>query len=331
MLNSNFIFMAVDKNSHLSTVLETHRMCHVDDFVKKMISKREEIKSKMTTHYGDIKYSAFNSGSMAKHTATNIKFDMDVIEPFKHDSFDTLQAMFDDVYNFLHEEYQDSGIAKVRKQKVSVGIEFPVEDGDDKPIQIDVVPGRELSDHDYMDSHDLNLCFNEDHWGFKKGTSQKTNIKKQIDHISGKSDERKIIRLLKIWKKHHEKEYKSFVLELITIRALDGYNGDKSLWGRLKYTMEYIRDHVNDDSFHLYDPGNSNNDVIASMDKVLRQNLSNEMSTMLTNIEARDNYLTYYFPVNEKYVEKEEKEASGFGLKPNRSGYSNPSTSQRFG
>ena len=77
--------------------------------------------------------------------------------------------MFDSVYNFLAEEYKNTGVT-IRRQKVSIGVSFPIEEGDEKPVELDVVPGRELSDDDYLDSHDLNLCFNEDHWGFKKGT-----------------------------------------------------------------------------------------------------------------------------------------------------------------
>ena len=171
--------MSIDKNKHLKEVLDTHKMCHVQDFVNKVKNRREEIKSKMYSHYGNDKYPSFGSGSFAKHTATNVKFDLDLVEPFKHDAFGTLQEMFDSVHNFLAEEYKNTGVT-IRKQKVSIGVSFPIEEGDEKPVELDVVPGRELSDDDYLDSHDLNLCFNEDHWGFKKGTSQKTNIQKQI-------------------------------------------------------------------------------------------------------------------------------------------------------
>ena len=137
--------MSFDKNKYLDEVLQTHKMHHIQKFVDKVKAKREEIKQLISDHYGSKKYTAFNSGSIAKHTATNIKFDMDVVEPFKHDSFDTLQNMFDDVYSTLAEKYGDV----VRKQKVSIGLEFPKEDGDELPVQIDVVPGRELSDDDY--------------------------------------------------------------------------------------------------------------------------------------------------------------------------------------
>lgn len=166
------------------------------------------------------------------------------------------------------------------------------------------------------------MCFNEDHWGFKKGSSQKTNIQKQISHIEGKSSERQIIRLLKIWKKQKDKKYKSFVIELAVIRALDGYNGDMGLWPRLKYTMEYLRDHIAESSFHLFDPGNTNNDVVGTMQDYDRQSFKSDMESMLNNIDSNpDLYLPYYFKVNEKYC----------GYKEKDTGAAYPTSTKRFG
>ncbi|MCE8952368.1 nucleotidyltransferase family protein [Bacteroides thetaiotaomicron] len=313
--------MEIDKNNHLKEVLDTHKMYHVQDFVNKVKTRREEIKSKMHNHYGNDKYSSFGSGSFAKHTATNVKFDLDLVEPFKHSAFGTLQEMFDSVHNFLAEEYKNTGVT-IRKQKVSIGVIFPIEEGDEKHVELDVVPGRELNDDDYLESHDLNLCFNEDHWGFKKGTSQKTNIQKQISHIEGKSSEREIIRLLKIWKKQKSKKYKSFVIELAVIKALDGYNGNKGLWARLRFVMEYLRDHIANSSFHLYDPGNSNNDVMAAMADYDRESFKSDMETMLNNIDSNpDFYLPYYFKANERYSGYKEKER----------GTAYPTSPKRFG
>lgn len=313
--------MSLDKNEHLREVLDTHKMCHIQNFVDKVKRRREEVKAKMSNRYGSDKYSSFGSGSFAKHTATNVKFDLDLVEPFKHNAFGTLQEMFDSVHDFLAEEYKNTGVT-IRKQKVSIGISFPMEEGDEKSVELDVVPGRELSDNDYFDSHDLNLCFNEDHWGFKKGTSQKTNIHKQISHIEGKSSARQIIRLLKIWKKQKGKKYKSFVIELAVIRALDGYNGDNNLWPRLKYTMEYLRDHIAESSFHLFDPGNTNNDVIAAMQDYDRQSFKSDMENMLNNIDSNpDFYMPYYFNINEKYS----------GYKEKNTGIAYPASTKRFG
>ena len=186
---------------------------------------------------------------------------------------------------------------------------------------------RAVADLRYNKTKDLNLCFYEDHWGFKKGSYTKTNISKQIEHISGKTSERRVIRLLKIWKKHKGKEYKSFLLELICIKALDG-KASGSLWDDLKTAMEYVRDNINEDSFHLYDPGNGNNDVVAAMDSYKRYSLKSDMDTMLRNIEVNEEvYLPFYFPKNEKYEEKEE----GYKQKEGFDGTSYPKNPQRFG
>ena len=67
------------------------------------------------------------------------------------------------------------------------------EDGDE--INIDVVPGRELSKDSYPKDYYLNININT-----YDGTYTQTNIHAQIDNIQGKQDARQIIRLLKIWK-----------------------------------------------------------------------------------------------------------------------------------
>lgn len=192
---------------------------------------------------------------------------------------------------------------------------------------MDVVPGRELNKDDYPNTKNLNLYFNEDHWGYKKGSRQKTNIHAQIDHISGKSEERKVIRLLKIWKNTNHQDYKSFMLELFTIKAMASYSGDNNLWDKLKYVMTYIADNVTDESFRLIDPGNSNNNVLSSIDMNKRSMLSTTMRTIINAIDNDSNSVAIYFPINAKYQKQENR----YGYKSGSSGPSYPPTSQRFG
>ena len=113
----------MNRNQHLQDVLESHRMKHVQTFVDKMTSRKNEIATFLKEQYGSDAYDTFNSGSMAKHTATNIKFDMDIVIPFRHEAFDTLQGMYDDVFEKLNDKYEEEA-EKVRKQKVSIGISF---------------------------------------------------------------------------------------------------------------------------------------------------------------------------------------------------------------
>ncbi len=319
--------MATDKPKHLQQVLETHRMAHIERLLDKYKGKRKEVKEAIEENYKDKIYNPINSGSYAKSTHINTKFDLDVVVPFKRDSFPTIEEMFNDVYNFLYEKYKDE--AEIRKQKVSIGIIFDAdEDGD--TIDIDVVPGREINEDSYKDAKDLHIYFNEDNWGFRKGTYTKTNIQSQVDHISGKTSAREIIRLLKIWKnENHPKDYKSFLLELITIKAFDKEDITGDLWEKLKSVMEYIRDNITKDNFTLKDPGNSNNDIADTLSDIEKNNLSNKMSNMIDNIEYDSDNIKTYFPVNDDFEDESEDK---YGIKDSSIiGPSIPPKSQQFG
>jgi hypothetical protein len=319
--------MAVDKKTHLENALETHRMSQINDLLEKYKTRREDVKNALVEHYSDKTYTPFNSGSFKKHTAINIKFDLDLVTPFKRNSFDTLEKMFDDVHDFLYEKYKDE--ATVKKQKVSIGITFnPDDDGD--VICIDVTPGRELNQDKYIEDKYLNLFVNSTYGMIAEKSYLQTNIHSQIDHIKSKGDERKIIRLLKIWKFTNGEKYKSFLFELLTIKAFDKVDVSGNLWDMLKTVMEYIRDNVTQENFKLIDPGNSNNDVMDTLDSQDRTNLSNRMDTILKRIDENGENIKTYFPVNEKF-EKEETSQSSYGIKGAIVTPSIPPPAQRFG
>lgn len=320
------------KSTYLEDALETYKMGHIEDLVKKYKTRRDEVNEDLKEEFNSKAYNLFNSGSFAKHTAINTKFDLDLVLPFKRDSFSSIKEMFDEVYNFLQDKYQDSGKAEVRKQKVSIGIIFHSDDEGDR-IDIDVVPGRELNDDDYLISKDLNIYFNEDLWGYEKGAYQKTNIQSQIDHIKGKTEAREIIRLLKIWKSTNSEDYKSFLFELFTIKAFDKKDITGDLWDRLKDVMTYIQENVIKEGFTLIDPGNSNNDLIDSLEQWQKQNLADKMKNMIERIEDNSENLKTYFPKNKKIEEDKNNssEDNSYRLKEDTAGISIPKKGQRFG
>ncbi|WP_276499810.1 hypothetical protein [Pontibacter litorisediminis] len=325
--------MAIDKNEHLLSVLKTHKMSHIDSLLSKYKVKRDEVRKALEEEYADNIYGLMNSGSYAKHTAMNSKFDLDIIVPFKKDAFETLEKMFENIYEFLYNKYQQSGAGIVRKQKVSIGIEFhPDNEGD--VINLDIVPGRELNHGSYSEAKDLNLMFNEQAGLFPKNSRIKTNIQNQIDHIRKTGDERhsarQIIRLFKIWKFNSGEKYKSFLLELLTIKAFNNADVTGDLWEKLKKVMEYIRDNVTTNNFKLTDPGNSNNNVIETLESWERSDLASRMDTIIKRIEEDSENIKYYFPVNEKFEEKARSQNS-YGLKGAIITPSIPSNNQRFG
>ncbi|MCB0745285.1 MAG: nucleotidyltransferase, partial [Ignavibacteriae bacterium] len=290
--------MATNKQEHLQNVLETHRMTHVQNLVDKFKTKRNEVKEALESHYGSNIYNPFDSGSFKKHTAINTKFDLDVVVPFKKDSFETLDKMFDSLYDFLYDKYGE--VAQIRKQKVSIGIIFD-EDDDGDVISLDIVPGRELNQDQYSEDNKLNLFVYSKYGIFSSSTYIQTNIQAQIDHIKAKENERKIIRLLKIWNNNDGKEYKSFLLELITIKAFEKEDISGNLWEKLEKVMEYIKDKVAEDGFKLIDPGNSNNDLMDTLESWEKTNLSNRMETMLERIDNNSDNIKSYFPTNKDF------------------------------
>lgn|SRR5690606_7657906 len=326
----------MDKNLHLDSVIKTHQITKEEQLLTKHKDKNKEVKEALEEKYDSNIYSPFNSGSYAKNTAMNTKFDFDMVCPFKRNAFGsngTLKQMYEDVFDFLYEKYKDE--ANVRKQKVSIGIEFFAdEDGD--IVKIDVVPGRELNQDQYKDDENLNLYVYYKYGNFDQGSERiKTNVQAQIKNIKDRATKekdsiRKVIRLLKVWKNtKYNSPVKSFFLELITIKAFDNKDVSGNLWSKLETVLQYIRDKVTGESFTLKDPGNSSNDLIDTLTTSERQTLSDDMKNMLERIEDNDENIKTYFPENSKFVEEEEidnkYENKGNGF------YSNPPKNERFG
>ncbi len=299
--------MSFNKSDYLGSVLETHKMKHIESLFDKFKKKRLEIKEKLEEKYGEDIYSPFNSGSYAKHTAINSKFDLDLAVPYKRNSFSTITEMFDGVFDFLHAEYKD--VAIVRKQKVSIGIEF-YPDSDNEVVQIDVVPGRELRLGSYSDDYYLNININT-----YDGNYTQTNIHSQIDNIKGKNDARQIIRLLKVWKYQKYKDYKSFFIELIVIKAFENKIVTGNLWDKLKIVLEYIKDEITKENFTLKDPGNSSNDISKTLDDYKKRSLKNDIEFILNDVESNDENLKNHFNENEKFKEDDKEDKNRYSIK----------------
>lgn len=310
--------MGFNKSNHLAKVLDSHKMAHVNNLLEKYKKKREELKDALEEKFKDeIATRSINSGSYAKHDAINIKYDLDLCQPFKRGSFETLEEMADEVFNFFNEEFEDDDLIKykTRKQRVSTGVTFVI-DGDE--VQFDIVPGRELVEDDYIETNRLNLFVRPTL--LTAASSTQTNIQKHIDLIKGKSDERNIIRLLKIWKVNNSKSHvKSFLVELIIIRAFDNCSNIPSgQWEKLKMVMEYIRDNIQ--TIRLEDPANSNNVVSDTISEIEKQQFSSDMDFILIQIENSADNLKTYFSINEEFYSEDEEKKKAAALEIARSG-----------
>jgi len=313
----------MDKNLHLDSVIRSHQITKEEQLLNKYKEKNSEVKEALVEMYKGNIYAPFNSGSYAKNTAINTKFDFDLVAPFKRNAFGsdgTLKEMYDDVYDFLYNKYHND--ADLRKQKVSIGLEFNADSDGDK-IKIDVVSGREFVQDEYLDHENLNLYVYFKYGNISADSERiKTNVQSQISNIKDRADKdrdsiRKIIRLLKVWKNtKFNYPTKSFFLELITIKAFDNSTLSGGLWDKLKAVMEYIRDNVNKEGFSLKDPGNGSNDLADTLTDIEKQQLAIDMKNMLARIEENEDNIKIYYPENPKFKEVDETKRSTIGAMP---------------
>nr|WP_199000947.1 hypothetical protein [Flavobacterium sp. ASV13] len=333
--------MATDKQKHLEKVLETNDISKHES-IDKFISKKNEIKNALNQKFSQEKASnSIDSGSYAKCTAINKKFDIDCCIPFlkkepntNQNGFENLKDMYDAVYDYLNDEYEDDELIEVRKQRVSIGLLFKI--GDDE-FNMDVVPGRERPNHaDYNENNtDLSLYINsrsakEDEKG---STKVKTNIKKHVSLLQGegRKHERKVAKLLKVWKTERKvqkggKLIKSFMMELYTKESFDK-NSESipyGLWEKVRMVMNHIIDNI--ETKDLIDPANSSNIISDAMSDTAKSGTKTDMKKTIKDIDEDSDKIKEYFPINEDHNNnKESTNSSNFAshLNTNKFGKTN--------
>lgn len=289
--------MSTEKNQYLDAVLKTHNIELDTTKIEAYRSERKKVKEALEAHYGSKMYGPLNSGSYAKHTAINTNFDMDVVIPFKRNQFKTLKEMFEDVNGYLYDLKKDktTAIEKVTVQRRSINLELIV---NGELLDMDIVPGRELSHDEYQDNYNLNL------YDTKVGTSTQTNIKKHIELLTGRAVERDIVKLLKSWKTAKKEDMKSFLVELMILEAFDRDStmAGKKLYDRLAGSLVFIADNIT--TIKLVDPANSANIVSDTLTSVEKELFKGKLGRMLNDIEKSNDKLVEYFTINEKYKDK---------------------------
>lgn len=338
-MDSNVKTMATDRNAHLEEVLTTHDISKLDK-LDKFVAKKNLVKEKLSAKFSSEKASSpIDSGSYAKRTAINSKFDIDCCVPFKkktnsdEQGFETLEDMYNQVYSYLRNEYtkddEDIKSEDVRKQKVSVGMLFDI---DGEPFELDVVPGRERPNYGSYndDSTDLSLYIVPSRRSQKEvddgKTRIKTNIKKHVGLLAGEGrrHERKVARLLKVWKTERVKTdggklIKSFVMEVYTKDAFDTCEEiPVGLWEKTKMVMQYIVDKI--ESENLKDPANSQNVISDSISDSAKTETRRALEKTIADVTSDSDTIKDYFPINPDYQEEEERNDAPSVLKTTKFG-----------
>ena len=176
----------------------------------------------------------YTGGSFAKHTAIAAQFDLDVVIYFPAET----AASPRELYETVEARLRAAGHVPAR-HNVSLRLQYTPR------WHIDVVPGRAI---------DASFEFAR-LWAAERDAVRQTSLKRHIEFARGL--DRDVLRLMKLWRCRNAVAAGSFVLELISERALRGFTG--TLEERLAQVLRWIAEDF--ETARLVDPANSANVV----------------------------------------------------------------------
>ncbi len=211
-------------NDHLQQVLYSNSPNRIENStLNDLNSVRQEIAEFLQREFPLNKErvgNPFNAGSWEKNTAVNVRFDLDLVVPFRfRDREEGPKSIKRDVCNALTEKFHGRNGFSVQNQRVSTGIK--VQRGG-RLIEIDVVAGMEPDRDAFIETgldanSERKFLILFDREGGKK---IKTNVSRQIQKVKHELQPyHDAIRLLKIWKKSHDHPIGSYAIELLTHNA----------------------------------------------------------------------------------------------------------------
>ncbi len=235
-------------DSYLLEIIEKYK---AHDILAYEIYSIPELKSRIKTWANTCFIEIINSGSRAKGTAISLASDVDYLVSLTNDCPETLQDIYNSLYNELKVHYPTA-----RKQNVSVRIKVST-------LEIDITPAKKLSGN--TNNHNLYVS--------KLSTWKQTNIQKHINDISqsGRLNE---IKILKIWRELHRLDFPSIYLEYLLndIILLGKSKGNDYLANNAWYVINQLaKDTVNPLFSRVVDPANSAN-ILSDLLSVAEKN-----------------------------------------------------------
>lgn len=228
-----------------------------------------------------------NTGSFVKRTANANSFDIDILLPYRRDSFQNLEEMYNWTHDKLKAEF--GKIATVKKSTKAISILF---EKDGYEINFDIVPGREIND--YKTNRKLNLFVNPKVF-WKRGSSFKIDTAIQRNSTINKPEARRIIRLMKSYNHRNSLCLPSVIIDQAVVEALSNqrygiYDSDTD---NLLNSMEYLSKKLEQE--HFIDNGNSNNNLNNKISWETKYNAVHLLRSDIKKIENSPYYLKEIF------------------------------------
>ena len=202
-----------NSDDYIKSLLTREQIKKNPAFLNRFLEYRSTIKGWLMQEFQQILAGPpEDAGSFHKRTAINSNYDVDIIVPFKRNSFSSLKEMYYAVYDKIKEKFGYN--AFVNKETKAIGVTFEYEQ---MPLHFDIVPGREIND--YSIAKDLNLYVRPD-WIWQRGSSFKTNVGVQKEMTKNQPVARRIIKLTKIYRERNNFQLPSVIIEQCICDAL---------------------------------------------------------------------------------------------------------------
>ncbi len=228
-----------------------------------------------------------DAGSFFKQTALKSKYDLDIILPFKKNSYASLMQMYYDVYEAIGSKLGHQATVSKQTKAIGLTLEYYGE-----LVHFDIVPGREIND--YMNDRDLNL-YVRPNWVWQRGSQFKTNVGLQKKITVNSPKARETIKLLKKYKDANALNLPTIIIEQYTVDALSSknYGVYSSPTENLLNSMDFISRKIVQNT--LLDIANSNNNLHQKVDYYERKDIASLMCSDIEKIENNPAYIKEVF------------------------------------
>lgn len=277
-----------NSDEYLKKVLSEENLKSDPQLLRKYLSHKADIKEWLTRKFESKLISKVeDAGSFFKRTAIISNSDLDIVLPFRSNSYYTLEEMYYDVYDCLQARFQYKAV--VAKQTKAIGLTF---EHNGLPIHFDIVPGREVGD--YKITKELNLYIRPD-WAWQKGSSFKTNIGVQKNITVNKPEARRVIRLLKTYKVRNGIELPSVIIDQCVVSALSDnqfgihFSDTENLLNSMIFLARKIQ------QINYLDNANSNNNLNSKLGNTQRNYLAEQLYNDVERIEENPRYIKEIF------------------------------------
>lgn len=276
-----------------------------DRFIRDVL-KNENTKSNVYKHAevkiikSDVKNTLFHAfsddlvafpedvGSLAKGTALESTYDIDIVLPIKrYNRFSSLSNMSTSIHNKIENLYRDKAV--VTKKKKATNILFC---NLSTPISVDVVYGRETGN--YLNDRKLNLYTRPDYF-WQSGKHFKTDIGIQKYLLVNKPKVREVIKAFKLYFKKNYIPVENVLIEQLVFEAMShkNYGTNSSVTENFLNCMDYISQKM--DNNVIRDYANSNNNLLQKINNFSRGAIIDLLNSDLEKIEVDSHYLREAF------------------------------------